>query len=416
MPDEQPAKRKLRDMSALIDAGGDPAESAEKASSLAPPVLVTPTPPATSGIDIPAPRPLGGAVQSNGTSDLETPIVDEHRQIAEMKAPAVRSPSGAATPAVVNPTPAPAPSSKVALGPAEATDAASPRLAPPVLKLPTSAPATPAPSTGIPQTDAPSPVPGAPIVSSPAPTAVPDATPKVRPAAVPAARMSPPPSPFPAPAARISPAAPPGSAPLTKRVDPAPAPTNGTTPVPSSAAPRVTVGSSRATGRSTMTAPINFATAERVRQAHARAFHERFGTQLDLLPFVARAVCDGLLAIPALNGNASTVHLALSTFGNHQNPASWPVVSYADYRTLSMIGLEAAMPGLRETEPTFVLATGEAPATDLATLTVRVSPTTRESDTVSLTWSPGQAAPHEAEMFIERVRTTIDTHNWAIEF
>jgi len=165
-----------------------------------------------------------------------------------------------------------------------------------------------------------------------------------------------------------------------------------------------------------MTAPINFATAERVRQTHAGAFGQRYGAQLDLLPFVARAVCDALLAVPALNGNAATVHLALSTFGNHQNPAAWPVISYADYRTLSMIGLEATMPGFREAEPTFVLATGEAPLTDLAALTVRVSPSARETDTVSLTWSAGRGAPHEAEMFIERVRTTIGTHNWAIEF
>lgn len=184
---------------------------------------------------------------------------------------------------------------------------------------------------------------------------------------------------------------------------------------PNAAAPRVTLGAATQ-GRSTITAPINFAAAERVRQAHAPHFMQRLGVNLDLLPFVARAVCDALLAVPALNGHAPAVHLALSTHGNHQNPTTWPVISYADYRTLSMIGLEAAMPGLREVEPTFVLATGEVPATDLATLTVRVSPSSRETDTVSLTWPADRGAPHEAEKFIERVRSTIDTHNWAIEF
>jgi len=81
-----------------------------------------------------------------------------------------------------------------------------------------------------------------------------------------------------------------------------------------------------------------------------------------------------------------------------------------------MIGLEATMPGLREAEPTFVLATGEVPTTDLAAITVRVSPSTRETDTVSLTWPAERGAPQEAEKFIERVRSTIETHNWAIEF
>lgn len=413
-------------MSALQDSGHD-----AQPTGLAPPVLVTPpsTGSAARDLDVPAPPPASPSAR--GSNDLDPPIVDEHRQIAEMKAPAVRSPSGAATPtpaapavADVEPQPQPAPEP-------EASTAA--RLAPPVLRLPAPNGAPPDAPAALPMPDAPAPTGAPPAADRTAPLN--GTTPRLDPQpasarfAAPASRVTAPPTgsaPLTPPAARVAPVTPTQteapaarathiSAVTTGTMPVVPA-ANGTAPVPVATAPRVTLGSTSPSGRSTITAPINFATAERVRQAHAGPFAQRYGAQLDLLPFVARAVCDALLAVPALNGNAPAVHLALSTYGNHQNPGSWPVIPYADYRTLSMIGLESAMPGFREAEPTFVLATGEVPLTDLAVLTVRVSPSTRETDTVSLTWNAQRGAPHEAEKFVERVRTTIDTHNWAIEF
>ena len=92
---------------------------------------------------------------------------------------------------------------------------------------------------------------------------------------------------------------------------------------------------------------VNMETVVRMREAAKDAFREREGVNLTYMPFVARAVCEALLAFPDVNSELREDQLVLKHYVNLGIAVALdeglivPVVKGAD--TMNMVGLARAI-------------------------------------------------------------------------
>jgi pyruvate dehydrogenase E2 component (dihydrolipoamide acetyltransferase) len=155
-----------------------------------------------------------------------------------------------------------------------------------------------------------------------------------------------------APAPAEAPAAAPERAPAAAPAARAPAPAGaGEEAVPLSrmrqAIAKNMVASLQTTARAWNLVEVNMDSVMRVREAAKEAFKQREGMSLTVTPFVARAVCEALLAFPDVNGEIRDDQLILKRYVNLGIAVALdeglivPVVKGAD--TMNIVGLARAI-------------------------------------------------------------------------
>jgi len=283
-----------------------------------------------------------------------------------------------------------------------------PGLVPPPMMLPdaeSSATAT-APATKAPAATAPAAI--APPATAPPATAPPaTAPPAVNPTAPPA--ISPPRPLTEAAPSQAQPAVPPSIFDTAGQA-------SVSTATPS--APAAVVGAAAPTTAPIVAATVSLANVNEVRDRFGSQFASRAGTPLTVLPFVERAVCDALIHYKAINGGQPKIHLEIV---DDRPTINGSVIADADYKTLRILALESSFPGRPEADPTFTLFTARpgpsavaAMKTDAA-LVVELSPSQSSAD-LAVLWKPGRAhRPAEGQAFMNRVVSTLQTHDWNAE-
>lgn len=147
--------------------------------------------------------------------------------------------------------------------------------------------------------------------------------------------------------------------------------------------------------------------------AHGDNFLQRSGAALTPVPFLERAICDALLNYPVVNGNQPKIHLAVQ-LATADAPG---IISDADYKTLRILALETTFPGQPEVAPTFTVIEGRPSRSAVDTMPTALGLSfyvdAADDSRISLvSKTPAAVSPTDTAAFLQRVKSTLETHDW----